>query len=154
MRPEVRWLGVCLAVAFAGGAAGRAQQPPAQRLSLTDAINLALKQNLSVRVASTQIEELRGTNERRRSTLLPHATADALINRENVDLAALGISFPGVPTVVGPFTYYDFRVSASQSLIDRRAYHNWKASEKQEDAAKLDYQDTRDLDPPSGRALF
>jgi outer membrane protein TolC len=112
---------------------------------LTDAINLALKQNLSVRVASTQIEELRGTNERRRSTLLPHATADALINRENVDLAALGISFPGVPTVVGPFTYYDFRVSASQSLIDRRAYHNWKASEKQEDAAKLDYQDTRDL---------
>ena len=58
---------------------------------------------------------------------------------------ALGISFPQVPTVVGPFAHYDFRLSASQSLIDRHSYHNWKASEKQEEAAKLDYQDARDL---------
>jgi outer membrane protein TolC len=30
-------------------------------------------------------------------------------------------------------------------LIDRHSYHTWKASEKQEEAAKLDYQDSRDL---------
>ena len=30
-------------------------------------------------------------------------------------------------------------------MIDREAYHNWKASEKQEQASKLSYQDTRDL---------
>jgi outer membrane protein TolC len=47
--------------------------------------------------------------------------------------------------VVGPFAHYDFRISASQALIDRHAYHNWKASEKQEEAAKLSYQDARDL---------
>jgi outer membrane protein TolC len=47
--------------------------------------------------------------------------------------------------VVGPFNHIDFRVSASQSVIDRRAYHNWKATERQEEAAKLDYQDARDL---------
>ena len=81
----------------------------------------------------------------RRASLLPHVNGDALANRENIDLGALGISFPGVPTVVGPFNHYDFRLSASQSLIDRRAYHIWKASEKQEEAAKLDYQDARDL---------
>ena len=98
-----------------------------------------------MRVASAQVEELEGTRDRRRASLLPHVNGDALANRQNIDLAALGISFPGVPTVVGPFGHYDFRVSASQSLIDRHSYHNWKASEKQEEAAKLDYQDARDL---------
>ena len=112
---------------------------------MNDAIGLALRQNLSVRVASAQMEELEGTRERRHSTLLPHVNADALANRQNIDLAALGITFPGVPTVVGPFGHYDMRVSASQALIDRHSYHNWKASEKQEEASKLDYQDARDL---------
>jgi outer membrane protein TolC len=114
-------------------------------LTLREAIGLALKQNLSVRVASTQVEELEGTRDRRRASLLPHASGDALANRENIDLAALGISFPSVPTVVGPFNHYDFRLSASQSVIDRHSYHAWKAGEKQEEAAKLDYQDARDL---------
>jgi outer membrane protein TolC len=106
---------------------------------------LALKQNLSVRVASTQVEELEGTRERRGASLLPHVNGNALANRENIDLRAMGISFPTIPAVVGPFAHYDFRLSASQSLIDRHSYHNWKASERQEEAAKLNYQDARDL---------
>ena len=98
-----------------------------------------------MRVASAQVDELEGTRERRRASLLPHVNGDALANRQNIDLAALGISFPQVPMVVGPFGHYDFRLSANQSLIDRHSYHNWKASERQEEAAKLDYQDARDL---------
>lgn len=143
MKFYAKWLWLPLVVA--SGAVAQTQQPPARRLTLSEAIGLALKQNLSVRVASTQIEELAGTRERRRASLLPHVNGDALANRQNIDLAALGISFPGVPTVVGPFGHYDFRASASQSLIDRRSYHAWKASEKQEEAATLSYQDARDL---------
>jgi outer membrane protein TolC len=132
-------------LSFAGGAPLDAQQTAPRRLTLREAIGLALKQNLSVRVASTQVEELEGTRARRRASLLPHVNGDALANRENIDLGAMGISFPTVPSVVGPFNHYDFRLSASQSLLDRHAYHNWKASERQEEAAKLDYQDARDL---------
>src|SRR5208283_801294 len=145
MRSRAKWVTLFVALSFAGGVPGDAQQPAPLRLTLRDAIGLALKQNLSVRVASTQVEELEGTRERRRASLLPHASADALANRQNIDLGAMGISFPNVPAVVGPFGHYDFRVAASQSLIDRHSYHNWKASEKQEEAAKLDYQDARDL---------
>ena len=145
MRSRARWVTLFVALSFAGGAPVDAQQTAPRRLTLRDAIGLALKQNLSVRVASTQVEELEGTRERRRASLLPHVNGDALANRQNIDLGALGISFPQVPTVVGPFGHYDFRLSASQSLIDRHSYHNWKASEKQEEAAKLDYQDARDL---------
>jgi outer membrane protein TolC len=145
MQARIKWITPFLALLLVGGVAGRAQQPAPQRLTLRDAILLALKQNLSVRVASTQVEELEGTRQRRFASLLPHASGNALANRENIDLGAMGISFPTVPTVVGPFQHYDFRLSGSQSLFDRHSYHNWKASEKQEEAAKLDYQDSRDL---------
>jgi len=145
MRSRARWVTLFVALSFAGGAPVDAQQTARRLLTLRDAISLALKQNLSVRVASTQVEELEGTRERRGASLLPHVNGNALANRENIDLGAMGISFPTVPTVVGPFAHYDFRLSASQSLIDRHSYHNWKASEKQEEAAKLDYQDARDL---------
>jgi outer membrane protein TolC len=64
---------------------------------------------------------------------------------QNRNLAVLGVSVPGIPTVVGPFSYYDFRIAASQALIDRHSYHNWKASQNEERATKLDYQDARDL---------
>jgi outer membrane protein TolC len=145
----MRWnsggAGLLVALLLAGYTPAGGQQVTPQRLTLQEAITLALKKNLSVRVASTQVEELEGTRDRRRASLLPHVTGNALANRENIDLGAMGISFPMVPTVVGPFAHYDFRLSASQSLIDRHSYHNWKASEKQEEAAKLDYQGARDL---------
>lgn len=135
-------LGISMAVT---GAVACAQQTTPLRLTLKQVAELAVKQNLSVRVASAQLEQSAGTNERRKSLLLPHVNGDALATRENIDLAALGISFPGVPMVVGPFSYYDFRVSATQAVIDRRAYHDWKASQEEQQAAKLDYQDARDL---------
>lgn len=145
MRLKPGWLTMIVILPLATGNLTRAQQTPPRRLTLENAIELALKKNLSVLVAGTQVEEFEGTRQRRLASLLPHVTGNALANRQNIDLAAMGISFPGVPAVVGPFGRYDFRLSASQSLIDRRSYHNWKASEKQQEAAKLDYQDSRDL---------
>jgi outer membrane protein TolC len=145
MRSNLIRLALLVALLLVNGKSASAQQANPQRLTIRDTITLALKHNLSVQVASAQMEELEGTSERRKSSLLPHVNADALANRQNIDLSALGISFPGVPTVVGPFGHYDFRVSATQSLIDRHAYHTWKASAKQQEASKLDYQDARDL---------
>jgi outer membrane protein TolC len=150
------WAALLAALLLAWGRPAGAQQAIPQRLTLKEAIELALKKNLSVRVAGTEVEELEGTRERRRAALLPHVSADGLAIRQNIDLAAMGISFPkinlpavgfsfAVPSVVGPFAHYDVRVAANQALIDRQAYHNWKASEKQEQAAKLSYQDMRDL---------
>jgi outer membrane protein TolC len=47
--------------------------------------------------------------------------------------------------VVGPFAFYDSRFAVSQSVVDRQSYHQWKASESEEQAANLSYQDARDL---------
>jgi outer membrane protein TolC len=121
------------------------QQLAPERLTLHDAISLALKHNLSVLIAGTQISEAEGTMEREHAALLPRVTGDSLTKRENSNLAILGVSVPGIPTVVGPFSYYDSRIAASQDLINRQSYHSWRASQDQEQASKLDYQDARDL---------
>lgn len=130
------------------------QEPAARRLGLKDAIDLALKNNLSVLVASTQLGEAGGTRERALSKLLPHVSGDSLANLQNRNLQVAGISFPGLPVVVGPFSFYDFRGFASQSIVDRQAYHGWKATVHMEQAASLSYQDVRDLIVRSTAALY
>ena len=130
------------------------QQPAARRLSLKDAIDLALNNNLSVLVAGTQVGEAAGTRERALSKLLPHASGDALATLQNRNLQVAGLSFPGLPVVVGPFAFYDFRAFGSQSVVDRQAYHGWKATVQQEQAAKLSYQDVRDLIVRSSAGLY
>lgn len=122
-----------------------AEPPIKQRLTLGDAIRQALKSNFSVLVSRTRIEESEGTRERRLSVLLPRATANALTNLQNRNLTIFGISVPGIPTSTPAFSYFDFRFGISQALVDREAYHDWKASIDQEQSARLDYQDTRDL---------
>lgn len=145
MRWHVGRAAVAIAIFLAGGICVAAQQAAPLRLTLQDAITLALKANLSVRVAGTEVSEAEGTQERQLAPLLPRVTGDSLAKLMNNNLAVLGVKLPGFPTVVGPFAYYDFRVAASQAVIDRQTYHSWKASQSQERATKLDYQDARDL---------
>jgi outer membrane protein TolC len=96
---------------------GAAQQPAPYRLTLQDAIQKALQANLSVLVAGTRVEEAEGTRMRRLSAaLLPRVNAQAYANYQNRDLRAFGLSFPGIPKVVGPFSNYDFRVYAQQNV--------------------------------------
>jgi outer membrane protein TolC len=123
-----------------------AQEPAPYRLTLQDAIQKALQANLSVLVADTRVEEAEGTRARRLSAaLLPRVRVQSYANFQNRDLRAFGISFPGTPEVVGPFSNYDFRVYGEQNILDLQSYRGWKASERALDAGKMDYQDARDL---------
>lgn len=133
-----------LAATFAAAASARQADSP-RRLTLDRAIQLALRNNLSVRVARTQIEEAAGTRQRAAAALQPRLSGASLANLENRNLAVVGLSVPGIPMVVGPFAYYEFGFSGSQPIVDLQAYHSWKASRHEERSAQLDYQDARDL---------
>jgi len=125
---------------------GAAQQPPTYRLTLQDAIQKGLEANLSVLVAGTRVDEAEGTRERRlAAALLPRVNAQTYANAQNRDLRAFGISAPGFPDVVGPFSNYDFRVYAQQNVVDLQSYRGLKASELALDAGKMDVRDARDL---------
>jgi outer membrane protein TolC len=123
-----------------------AQQPAPYRLTLADAIQQGLRANLNVLVAGTRVDEDEGALERSRAAaLLPRVTAETYANAQNRNLRAFGISLPGIPSVVGPFSNYDFRVYAQQNVIDLSSYRAMKASEEALDAGRLDERDARDL---------
>lgn len=123
-----------------------AQEVTPYRLTLRDAIEKGLQANLSVLVADTQVQEAQGTQARRLSAaLFPRLRAETFANVQNRNLRAFGISVPGLPEVVGPFSNYDFRVAGDQNILDLQSYRNYKASQDAVKASKLSYQDARDL---------
>jgi outer membrane protein TolC len=129
-----------------------------QKLTLEDAITLALRNNLGVLVSGEQIQQDEGARVRAQAPLLPEVTGHILTNEQDVNLHALGFNFmiPGItiPSVIGPFSNFDFRVYGSQTIVDRHAIHTLRAAEDQTGAAKLDYQDTRDQVVRETAALY
>jgi len=137
------------------GAISAAQEPRPYRLTLRDAIQKALQANLSVLVADTRVEEAEGTRVRRLSAaLLPRVYVQSYANLQNRSLSAFGISLPGLPDVVGPFSNYDFRFYADQNILDLQSHRGLKASERALGASKMDYQDARDLIVRAAASLY
>ncbi len=66
-----------------------------------------------------------------------------------VNLAEFGFTFhfPGVniPTVVGPFAYFDARAYLTQSLLDLKSLRNTQAASERIKSAEYSYKDARDL---------
>ena len=146
-----------LAPWLVAGSPSMAEQPAPYRLTLQDAIQKALQANLSVLVAGTRVDEAEGTRERRlAAALLPRINAQSYANVQNRDMRAFGLSVPGIPipSVVGPFSNYDFRVYAQQNIVDLESYRGLKASERALDAGKMDYDDARDRIVRSIAALY
>src|SRR5580692_4141996 len=92
-------------------------------LSLADAIERGLRQNLGILVSDDAQLSAHGQLWQARSPLLPDFSARISENAQKVNLAAEGFGkiasqFPGFPLVVGPFGYFDARVAFSQSIVD------------------------------------
>jgi len=106
-------------------------------------------------VAGTQVEEAEGTRARRLSAaVLPRVSLQSYTNAQNRNLRAFGISAPGLPEVVGPFSNYDAQFYAQQNVVDLQSYHSWKASGRALNASKMNYQDARDLIVRSVAGLY
>jgi len=133
---------------FAGSVASEAI-PGVVRLSLQDAIDRGLKQNLGVLLSSADIRSSRGQRWEQLSALLPHVTAGPSINVSKINLAELGITLhlPGItfPTSVGPFSYFDARANVSQTLFDWKSISNVRAAGQSLKSTEYTYKDARDL---------
>jgi outer membrane protein TolC len=115
------------------------------KLSLLDAIDRGLKQNLGLLLSGNSSADARGQRWQELSHLLPHITGQISDNLRQVDLAAQGINFPGVPLIVGPFGYMDARAYYSQSLLDFHAINNLRSASQNVRAAQYTFKDARDL---------
>lgn len=118
-------------------------------ISLNDAINRGLKQNLGLLLSSQDVGSARGQRWQQLSSLLPNLTTSSYVNKSQIDLAEFGFSFkiPGatIPAIVGPFTYFDSRAYVTQSVFDWKAISNTHAASQNVKAAQYTYKDARDL---------
>ena len=155
MRTQLRTIAFLYLSCVAASLCAMAQNSAPYRLTLQDAIQKALQSNLSVLEAGTRVEEAEGTRERRlAAALLPRVNAQTYANVQNRDLRAFGISLPGMPEVVGPFSNYDFRLYVQQNIVDLQSRRGLKASELGVDAGKMDERDARDLIVRAIAALY
>lgn len=114
-------------------------------LTLDDAIQRGLRNNLGVILTGTQTAAAKAQRLSELQNLLPDVEANIKESEMQVDLAAEGLRIPGFPTVVGPFGFTDLRASLSWSLVDVHSLRNYLAARHKFTAAQLTAQDARDL---------
>jgi outer membrane protein TolC len=119
-------------------------------LTFSEAIERALRNNLAGLLSEYNTIEARGEKWKQLSDLLPNVNADVQEVRQKVSLQALGFSgslFPGatLPHVIGPFSYFDVRASATQRVFDWKSIQKYRASVIGENVAKFNLKDARDL---------
>jgi outer membrane protein TolC len=132
---------------YGGSVPGKAA-PGVLPVSLQDAINRGLRQNLGALLSNANIQAARGQRWEQLSALLPHVNATPFIDDSKINLAEFGFtSIPGIaiPTAIGPFSYFDARVGVTQSLFDWTSINNERASRQSLKSAEYNYKDARDL---------
>ena len=132
---------------FQGSVPGKLE-PGVIPISLQNAIDRGLKTNLGLLLSEQDIGSAHGQRWKKLSSLLPNVTTSSYADGSQVDLAEFGFSsIPGVtiPTIVGPFGYYDARAYLTQSLFDLKAINNTHAATQNLKAAQHTSKDARDL---------
>lgn len=114
------------------------------QLSLKDAINRGLKANLGALLTEQGITSARAQRWRALQQMLPDLTGRVGESVQEVNLAAMGLKFPGVPTIIGPFSNFDARayLTASAGLSQ---YQSIRAAVENLKAARFSYQNALEL---------
>lgn len=142
-------IAVCQSSQFSGSVAVGAVSPAPLELTLGNAIERGLQNNLGFLVSDLTSETARGQRLGALSALMPKLTAGVTQAEEQLNLKTLGFNFhiPGVnlPYISGPFHYTDVRAYASWEAYDYSSRKNLRAAGEERRAAQLSLKDARDL---------
>lgn len=114
-------------------------------LSLDDAIQMGLKNNLGAILNSASVKTASGQKLQQLQSLLPTVTGTAQDSVAQVNLQAEGLRIPGFPAVIGPFGYTDFRATLNQAVLNVSSLQNYLASRHNFAASKFSAKDSSDL---------
>jgi outer membrane protein TolC len=115
------------------------------QLSLADAIERGLRANLGI--VDKDIDRQLAAAERQRALakLLPQISANLRHLTLELDLVTFGFKLPGVPNIIGPFSYQDARVTATERLFDLQSLYDFRSARESARAAELSLEDARGL---------
>jgi outer membrane protein len=129
-----------LAVGLLAAAPLAGQAPAPLRLSFGDAVRRVAGEAPPppVLIAGLRTDAATARVRQARAALLPSLTVAGSWANRDFNSKAQGISFPGVPTIIGPFNSYDGRVRATQTLFDPAAFARVGAARGQVTSASAD----------------
>ncbi len=135
---------------FVGSVPEGKASPQVLQISFKDAIDRGLRNNLGLLLQGDTTLAARGAKWKELSALLPNVSGTVSANVARINLAAQGFrfsspQFAGIPTVVGPFGFFDARLNFSQSVFDWSAINRERSASENEKAAQYTYKDARDL---------
>jgi outer membrane protein TolC len=115
------------------------------QLTLRDAIKQGVRYNLATIESGENARIARGQRLVALSRLLPQVSAGVSEHVEQTSTATIGLKGPGIPPVLGPFSYSSADASLSQTLFSYESIQRFRAARTAEQAAQLNYQDTLDV---------
>jgi outer membrane protein TolC len=98
------------------------------RITIADAIRLALSEGTQARLARSAEERARYNERLALTGLLPRAEANLMRYNQSINLATFGLSLPGLPPVVGPFNVTDAQLVGQIELFNLAALRRYQAS--------------------------
>jgi len=133
-----------------GSVAESKPTPGILRLTFREAIERALRNNLSALLSEYNTIAARGEKWKQLSELLPNVNGTVQEVAQKQSLEALGLRSGAlgggpVPRVIGPFSYFDARASVTQNLIDWKAIQQYRAAAHGETVAQLNLKEAREL---------
>lgn len=115
-------------------------------LSLEDAVNRGLKENLGGVLATDAVTNAQGQRWQALSELLPNVVTDTGFGVHQVNVkAAFGLTIPGQPRIIGPFGYFDSRAYLQQSVFDWGSIERARSSQAELRSAEFSAKDAREL---------
>ena len=131
---------------FTGSVAAGQASSTVLPLTLKDALDRGLRQNLGLVLAGVDVRSARAARLKALSKLLPNVSAKLTESVQQNNLAAFGLpAFPGTPQIVGPFSLSDARAFVSQPLLDLTALNDERSAAFREHAAEFSNADAREI---------
>lgn len=107
--------------------AALAEEPKFLRLTLTQAVDLALKRNPQAIICDERVALALARISENAAPLLPQLRGTVSENRQTRDMRGMGLSLPG-ETLIGPFNTFDARIKLTQAIFDPASLSRLKAS--------------------------
>jgi outer membrane protein TolC len=118
-------------------------------LSLRDAIDRGLRQNLGLLLSNADVRAARGERWDQLSALLPHVTAAPYVAESEINLGEIGFAGLanrlGISDSIGPYSYFDTRASVTQTLFDWKSINASRAAGQSVKSTTYTSKDARDL---------
>lgn len=115
--------------------AGAQTQATPLRLTVGDAIRMALGSGTQAELARSNEQMARIARSEALSALMPQADAKLMRYSQSINLATFGFSLPGLPPVIGPFNVTDAQLSAAVQVFNFAALRRYQSLKSSADAS-------------------